>query len=225
VQAGYEFDAEYNTATSEWAEAEGVWVGDTCYAIEVEALEPGDYISYLIDALVEALGGDEELRKRLAEMAEPDWWDATSRIERQAYKMSELWRRLEATLEWAEGKRADAERPIDSWVNETVGPEYDVLAWRNKGYVKEAVTQVIANQSDAMSTENFVAHVAGDNWGKWKPVSSGQATAVVVGLFVDEFKDEMADEAEGVDADEWMLLEAVRQVFGLLEDHGLELED
>jgi hypothetical protein len=223
ILAGYELEMD-NKAEIEWADDEAVWVGDTAYGIEIEALTPQEYVPYLVDALVEAVGGDEELRKRLAEMAEPDWWDATSRIEHHTYLLSELWRRLEAVTEWAGGKRADVESPIDSWVNETVGPEYDVLAWRNKGYVKEAVTQVIANQSDAMSTENFVAHVAGDNWGKWKPVSSGQATAVVTGLFIDEFGQDMKSEAEGVDADEWALLDAVRQVFNLLEDHGLELE-
>lgn len=223
ILAGYELEMD-NRAEEEWADDEAVWVGDTAYGIEIEALTPGEYIPYLVNAIVEAVGGDEALREKLAKMAEPDWYAARLRIQKRTHALSELWKRLWALREWADDVRiGDAENPIDIWIDGAVGGEDDPDAWRNKSEVGEAVTEAIASQEEAMDVENFVSHVEGGGWGRWAPVGSEQATKAVVGLFVDEFEPDMESEARDVDSDNWELLSAVEQVFDLLSEHGLEL--
>lgn len=225
VQAGYEFEHDYNATTEEWANAEGVWIGGTCYAIEVEALTPGEYIPALIDAIVEAVGGDEELRKRLAEMAEPDWYDAQARIQRDTYPLSELWKHLVALYDWAQEKSNEAEQPVDDFVQGTVGYDGDPDAWRERDDVAERIQEIVSEQRDAIDMDKFTDFVqsGGNNWSAWAPVGSAEATAAVVELFHDEFDDDLEDTATGVDTDNASLLNAVRDVFDRLEEFGLEL--
>lgn len=223
ILAGYELEMD-NKAEKEWADDEAVWVGNTAYGIEIEALTPLEYVPYLVDALVEAVGGDEELRKRLAEMAEPNWHEAKDRIKAKTYGMSELWHRLEVMGGWAQDKRYEAETEPDSWVNAEVGDESDPDAWCNLSEIEEAVAEVIAGQSDAMGVDNFKDHVLGGGWGKWRPVGSEHATAAVVNLFIDEFSYEMLQSGRAVDNDGWELLDAIKQVFDLLSEYDLTFE-
>lgn len=221
ILAGYELEMD-NRAEEKWANDEAIWVGDTAYGIEIEALTPGEYIPYLVAAIVEAVGGDEALREQLAKMAEPNWHEAKNRLQGMTYELSELWRRLAALGGWSGDKRYDAEGPVDNWIGETLGREDDDDAWCNQSAVKAAVTEAIASQEGAMSAEKFTEHVQGGGWGRWAPVSSEQATAAVVDLFLGEHKPFMESEARDVDYDGWELLETLKQVFDLLSEHGLE---
>lgn len=223
AQAGYEFDYQYNTATEEWAETDGVWVGDTCYAIEVEALEPAAFVQALIDALVEALGGDEALRERLALMAEPDWWRVKEQVNGNLAALSELYRRLKALENWAEIERhTDIEHPVDEWSSAILNDEE---GWRAEDEVVEAIEEQVKEQRDSVDFERFADHVTDKNWSAWRPVDSQAATDAVVTVFEAQHEEERTELAEGIDADHFHLLDDIRQVFHMLNEYGLEFDE
>jgi hypothetical protein len=225
AQAGYEFDAGYNSATEDWAETDGIWIGDKCYAIEVEALEPSQYIPHLIDAIVQALGGDEAVRELFAAMASPDWYTVKATLNGEVKALSELWMRLRTMTDWSQDMAWQVENPVEDWVNVTVGGEGEDDAWRNQAEVTEAAAKAVASQENLISPERFVEHVTGDGYGSWQPVGSEQANQAVLGIFRQQFEDEMRETGNDVDRDNWLLLDAVQQAFDLLSEHGLELSD
>ncbi len=221
LQTGYEFEHDYNSAYTEWADNEGIWIGETCYGIEVEALVPNQYVDALITAIVEALGGDEELRRRLAERAEPDWYDIRSIIRRQIYQMSELFKRLEALGTWAEETRTDmAESPIDSWVHTEADESGE---WAQA--IMPTIAKIVGDQREQMSIDDFVDHVKGGGWSPWSPVGSEQANAAAVELFGRDKGLAAIARALLVDDDEEGLLWGLGQVFSRLESHGLEMPE
>lgn len=225
AQAGYEFDYQYNAATEEWAETDGVWVGDTCYAIEVEALEPAAFIQALIDALIEALGGDEALRERLALMAEPDWWRIKNQINGNLAQLSELYRRLKALEEWAKTEQyTDVERPVDTWSSAILDDTSDD-GWRNQAEVVQAIEEEITGQRDSVDFDDFIDHVTGKGWNVWRPVSSEAATSAVVTVFEDHHESERTDFAEGIDDDHYNLLDDLHDIFETLAYYGLEYDE
>jgi len=222
-EAGYIFEYDHNSAYEKWAQDFGYWIGGDCYGVELEALTPSDYVPYLVEAIVEAAGGDEELKKRLSEMAEPDWYSVRGNIQGQAYDWSELWKRLAALYDWSQDKRYGAERPIDEWVSDTVGNDYDDESWRNREDIKERVVEVVSEQAEGITSEAFVGHVQESNYGEWRPVGSGQANSAVVELFLDEFKGELGEEVERLDEEEESFILRLDEVFVILAEDGLEL--
>lgn len=236
VQAGYEFNAEYNSAYWAWATAreckecghtwhgekvgseyewpaencpecwgesrfsKGVWLGDQCWAIEVEALTPPEYVPYLIDVVIQACGGDEELRKKLLEMAEPNWPDVRYKLDRDVYAMSELFRRLAALSDWAESKRyEEVETPVDGWVRRVLGDEGDPQAWRHSEPVKEQIHKAIADQAGLITADSFREHAEGRGWNGWRPVDGAAANDAVTGQFTDDFSEAMGHIARAID--------------------------
>jgi hypothetical protein len=218
----YEFDADHNAAYREWADEEGIWVGDKCYGIEVEALMPSEFIPYLIDAIVEALGGDEALRERLALMAEPDWWRVKEQVNGNLAQLSELYRRLKALEEWAETERHDeVERPVDEWSSPILDDED---GWRAEPEVVEAIEEKVAEQRESVDFGAFAEHVAGKGWSAWRPVSSEAATDAVVAVFEDHHEREREILAYQID-DKPAFMIALREVFDTLSYFGLEFDD
>ena len=126
ILMGYEVEADYNQSTWDWYVENGIWIGTVgdpdarCYGMEVEALEPREYIPALIEAIVEACGGDEEIRKKLAKLAEPEWYDVEHTIERDEYNALRLWRLLSTLRGWAERLQGEAERPVNRFVHDRI---------------------------------------------------------------------------------------------------------
>jgi rubrerythrin len=126
IMAGYEFEADYNAATWAWALEHGIWAGQPgnpearCFGIEVEALEPKEYIPALVEAIVAACGGDEEVRKALAKLAEPEWYEVARRVETAQYSNSRLWRLLHSLGSWAADNQGIIEHPTDTWVHSRI---------------------------------------------------------------------------------------------------------
>jgi hypothetical protein len=249
VFVGYEFEADYNTAYSDWADEHGIWIGDTCYGIEVEVLTPAEYMPYLIDAIVEALGGDDEVREKLAKMAEPNWYDIRRKLEDEILDMSTLFRYLKTLAQWCDDKTtSEAEEPVTDWVQHVLGDEQDEDAWRNQPDLMKKVAEQIAEQAEGIDREAFTEHVTGKGWGAWRPADSSQANEVVADEFRGEFEDDMGHVADAVDggidgqmrdyltdadtytaeeiaadfAGDGELLCALRRVFDLLSEHDLE---
>lgn len=260
VQAGYEFDAEYNSAYWAWATtreckecgetwtgekvgnvytwpdencsecwgesrfSQGVWIGDACWAIEVEALTPQEYVPYLIDMVVAACGGDEELRKKLLEMAEPDWYTVKYKLAQQVYELSELWKRLAALGKWAEDKRqAEAEQPVDDWVGLVVGDGADEAAWCTSEPVVQVIRGAVEGQAGRVNTEAFREHAEGRGWNGWRPVDGTAANDAVIGQFAGDFERAMENVAKSVDGGvDGELGERVREIGYDLQDEADE---
>lgn len=191
VQAGYEFDADYNRATREWADEHGVWVGDTCYGLEVEALTPAEYLPYLVDAVVAACGGDEALREALAEAAQPDWWTVHGDLSSSLQEKSELVgtiREVESLL-WSHRSRFEGQ--IERWVRGQLGSENDDDAWWNQDEVREEVAQRVEDQAEDITPEALLDHAEGGyNNYAWSPVDDSAANEAVADLFEDRFANE-----------------------------------
>jgi hypothetical protein len=124
---GYEIDPYYNTSVQEWAEEHGVWIGEPwaeeskCLGIEMEALEPREYIPSLTRAIVDACGGDEAVAEALAKLAEPDWWAVQNEASKEAYLLSRLWVLLTHLESWAQGKaQEEVEMPLGTFVTQRV---------------------------------------------------------------------------------------------------------
>lgn len=185
LEAGYIFEHDYNRAYQEWADEYGVWIGDDCYGIEIEALTPyALYMPYLIDAIVRACGGDEILRERLAKMAEADWWMVNESIKSHTCDLSELIRRLVALQEWANGEQSDRRYDVGAQTSSLVGEEWNEQAWRNQEEVGEKAEEVVAKQTELIDFEKYTEFVQeGNGYSKWNPVSSDAASAAVVQVF------------------------------------------
>ncbi|MCK4958011.1 MAG: hypothetical protein KAT00_01390 [Planctomycetes bacterium] len=222
LQTGYEFEHDYNSAYQQWADNEGIWIGDTCYGIEVEALVPNQYIDALIDAIIEALGGDEELRKKLAERAEPDWYDVQRKIARDMYEMSELIQRLVTLGQWAEDCRLDVERPIDNWVDQEIDPD---RGWAASERVKRVLSEIVRDQNENLDFDEFKSHVATDQRSTWNPIGAQAANDAAAELFGRDRGLGAIGTALQVDVDDEGLLDALREVFYTLSYHNLEFED
>lgn len=119
VLAGYKFKHNKNAAYAEWAQEYGVWVDeDTCYGIEMEALDPIEYAPFLIAAIVEACGGDDALKEALSKMAEPNWYDVQRKIEEAQVARSRLYRLLEQLERWGgETRHERVARPVEEFVD------------------------------------------------------------------------------------------------------------
>ena len=213
ARVGYEFDVERNLATKEWAEDEGVWVGDVCYAIEVEALEPRQYVDDLVAAIVEAVGGDEELARRLAKAAQPDWDEVERRLREDLLAGSELLARLLVLRKWADDTRDDCSfdlyyMPSNEWITEE---------WREKPQVQEAITEAVQEQAEKVDRESFAQFVKnGSSWSAYQPVSNDQATQAVFEIASAVFGSEARDAAADTDDEHPVLLEALREIFDML---------
>lgn len=219
----YEFDAEHNSAYREWADEEGIWVGDKCYGIEVEALTPTEFIPYLIDAIVAALGGDEALRERLALMAEPDWWRVKEQVNGNLAALSELYRRLKALGGWAEVERYnEVEQPINEWSSAILDDDDD---WKAQEEVVQAIEEKVVEQRDSVDFNAFATHVTDKGWSAWRPVDSIAATAAVVSVFEEQHDDERTKLVESIDGDHYNLLDDLRDIFETLDYYGLEYEE
>lgn len=221
-QAGYEFDYEYNQATRLWADEEGVWVGDVCYGIEVEALEPVLYIEDLVDQIVEALGGDEAMRDRLLAMARPDWYTVQRGVAEEAKRRSELMRRLQALSEWVSGREYEIEDKVQSWVEEAIGQDDDGASWAAQPAVADTIGREVEGQRDQVGVEAYKEHVRSGWGGAWRPVDGTRANQAVVDLFVGAHEHVLDDLAQGVD--DTVLLGDLQTVFEILASYGLEFD-
>lgn len=216
--AGYEFDSERNRATREWADLEGLWVGNVCYGLEVEALEPRAFIEALVDAIVEAVGGDDELRKKLLRAADPDWYEVQNRAIEDARKRSRLLRILKALERWAESTIEEEAPLVDKVVEEAAEDD----EFRQDDQVRDVIADAVADQEGKITTEAYVAHVETGYWGAWRPVSAEQATDSVTDVLLEKYDDEI-DEAVW-ELDEGDLRHALENVVEILGEYGLEVE-
>lgn len=224
LESGYIFEHDYNQAYSDWADEEGVWIGDDCYAIEIEAITPYKlYMPYLIAAIVEACGGDELLRERLAKMAEADWYQVQNQIASDTSDLSELIKRLEALRSWAESQGWDRRSEVRQQTDPMVGEEYQTEAWRNRQEVKNKTEEVVAKQSDLVDTEKYTEFVAagGDGYNRWTPVSSEAANNAVVQVFKDGWANDGEQLPEDI-LDDWDDVVAEREE---IEDRALDHDD
>lgn len=208
--AGYEFNASRNRATAEWAEEWGVWRDGICYALEVEALEPGAYAGDLVDAIIEACGGDEELRKRLLEMAEPDWWEVMRVEERIVAATSLVIRQLRALSEWAEEAHEERRQAIAD-VTEEVTDEQ----WQQSSPVRGVIEEATEEQGRRISADGFKAHVISGEWTAYSPVSAAEAVEAVAALAVQEFAPAFTEIVQEIDTSS--LADALSEVMGILE--------
>jgi len=217
--AGYEFNYDRNRATREWADEFGLWVGDICYGLEVEALTPSAFVEALVDAIVEAVGGDEALRRRLLEAAEPDWDEVESRAQEEAHKRSRLLRTLAALGDWAQSQIYDHAPAIDDVINDAARDE----GFRTNARVRSVVDEAVAGQENAVSRDAFIDYVEeGYGWGSWRPVSASQATTDVVKILLDEYDQPIHDTAQGLDR--LNIRYALDEVADILGEFGLEVE-
>lgn len=128
-----------------------------------------------------------------------------------------------------------------------VGREDDGDAWRNDPDLTKKIAEEIAEQAKNITPDQFAEHVTAKGWSAWRPADSEQANDVAVDEFVEQFGEEMPKIASGIDggvdgemrgyleheaaaeeiAEEFdgdsLLLQAIREVFDRLRDHGLEL--
>lgn len=221
ARVGYEFDVKRNSATEEWAGDEGIWVGDVCYAIEVEALEPGQYVADLVAAIVEAVGGDEELARRLAKAAQPDWNEVERRLREDLLAGSELLARLLALKKWSDDTREDC----SSDLYYMPGNEWVTKEWQEQAEVIEAVTKAVQAEAEKVDRESFAQFVKqGSSWSAYQPVSNDQATDAVAGLAQEAFEEDAAAVAADLDDDYSSLLETLREVFDVLSGFDLKFE-
>lgn len=191
VQAGYEFEHDYNKAYAEWAKEEGVWIGDTCYGIEVEALVPSAYIEFLIDAIVDACGGDDELKRKLSRMAEPDWWQIQQALQDDIENRSRLYYLLKKVEDWANSEAYSLiEHEVSAWVSNSIGNDYDDNAWRNQDAVQDGIKKKVEGQRDSIKFSDFVQHVQDKSYDAWRPVGSQQANDAVIHQFLSDFDTE-----------------------------------
>ncbi|MFH1569116.1 MAG: hypothetical protein ABIL09_14070, partial [Gemmatimonadota bacterium] len=217
--AGYEFQADRNRATEEWADEHGLWVDGVCYGLEVEALAPRAFVEALVAAVVEACGGDEELKRRLLEAAEPDWDAVEYRAQEEARKASKLLRTLAALEGWAREQFEEHAPLVDGVVTDAAGDP----RFRELPEVKDAIAGAVGDQEHKVNREAFVDYVEG-GWGYngWRPVSAEQATDGVAQILLGRAAYEIADAADGLD--ETDVAYVLRDVVDLLADYGLEIE-
>lgn len=186
LESGYIFEHDYNQAYADWAEEHGIWIGDDCYGIEIEAITPYSlYMPYLINAIVEACGGDEKLRELLAKMAQPDWYQVQRKLSQDTCELSELIGRLDALKAWAENEGWDRRSEVQRQVDPKVGQEYQSGAWRNREEVLAKAEQVVSEQSDLIDFDKYTEFVAkgGDGYSKWTPVTREAANNAVIQVF------------------------------------------
>lgn len=228
VQAGYEFEHDYNKAYAEWAKEEGVWIGDTCYGIEVEALVPSAYIEFLIDAIVDACGGDDELKRKLSRMAEPDWWQIQQALQNDIENRSRLYHLLKAVENWSSSKAYDLiEHEVSAWINNLIGNDYDDKAWRNQDAVQDGVREKVEEQRDSIKFSDFVQHVQDKAYDAWRPVGSQQANVAVISQFLSDFDTEeengIGTIVNALDNDNQDLIDALKSVAQDLSPFDLEV--
>lgn len=216
AQAGYEFDTNRNRATKEWADDEGVWVGETCFGIEVEALEPAAYIEALVEAIIEAVGGDEALRKRLLEMAEPDWNEVQREAQYVADRRSKLLKTLALLGDWAKEEQGKRSEPMLETIETIMNS-----GWKDSPSVRQAIEGAVEDQAKAVTADDFKNHVQGGGWSAFRPVSAGQANAALVQLLHEEFEWDIKDTASNIDAAP--LADVLGQIVEMLTPFGLEV--
>jgi hypothetical protein len=242
VQAGYEVKVE-NKAEIQWAghpghepifdlfgkedytTNQGIWIGNTCYGIEVEALEPRMYVPYLIDALVEAAGGDEELREKLVRAANPDFSKVKGMIVNHGKGFSKLYMLFDALDNWAYSKMnhwsGEIEAIVDEMVGEPITDDDDDEAkeakaddWCNQEDVLKAAAEVVKEKSEGIDWKAFKDYVT-TSWsrGKWSPVSSEQANLALYELFIDQKGEEFIEKVQKLDDDNQETLDRLRDTF------------
>jgi hypothetical protein len=217
--AGYEFDHDRNRATREWADEHGIWVGSTCYGLEVEALAPSAFVTALVEAVVAACGGDEELKRRLLEAAEPDWYQVADRAKEEARERSRVLRALKALGEWADDELYRQAPVVDEVVQEAT----DDTAFRSDWEVRDAVAEAVESQQDEVTRDAFIEYVEqGYGWNGWKPVSADEATGKVADILVRQYNQRIEDAAQQVDAQ--TIRVALDDVVAILSEFGLEVE-
>lgn len=227
LESGYIFEHDYNVAYTEWAEREGVWVGEDCYAIEIEALTPYSlYMPYLIDAIVEACGGDELLRERLAKMAEADWYQVQTGIKDYTCGMSKLIARLQALRKWAESQGWDYHSQVGRQTDPLVGEEYQDYAWRNRQEVKDKAEEVVAEQNDLIDFDQYTDFVTegGDGYQKWTPVTREAANDAVVEVFKTGWADESDKNSDAYQEALQAAYDRYQEAFGHQEFEPTELD-
>ncbi len=221
VQAGYEFEVDYNRATEEWADVHGVWVGETCYAIEVEALEPSCFVEDLVAAIIEAVGGDEVLRDKLMQFAEPDWYGVQGEAVASAVALSELLQRLQTMEQWVKGQLYEQRAQIVDTVKEDLRPDSELSYWRTQPHVDEAIQDALADEAEEIDMDDFARHVA-DGRAPWRPVDEQRATTAASEVYWEDRGDELSKLAGMIDQEP--LLQDLQNVFDILQAHGLEFD-
>lgn len=224
AQAGYEFDVNRNKATYDWAHHEGIWIADTCYALEVEALEPAAYVTALINAIVEAVGGDDAMRKELIAMADPDWYQISYESASSIYSLSDLIARLQRLESWAYSQRDSAQDDIFYWVRGKIGEGHEEDEWRDRATTKQALSEAIDEQTELITRQAFEEHVLSGTSSSWSPVDPSKATAVGTKQFLKDHKEQAAEKVAEVDRNTELMAD-LATVFAILEKHGLTLED
>jgi len=218
LQAGYEVEIK-NKMYEQWADEYGVKIGDRVYGIELEALTPEQYIKFLIEKMVEALGGDNELKERLAAMAEPNWSNVERRVTDKVKAMSTLIERLNKLAEWAQDTYDEQSEVAREWVSDEIGDSDDDEAWRNQDEIVELIEEKVKEEKDSIEIDDFTRHVTKGWYGSWRPVDSEQATRAVVDVFVDDKGKEMTEKAEEIDEDNDELLDDLSRVMSILEKY------
>ena len=128
IMAGYEIEEpDANESVRKWYNEHGIWVGEPwapnsiCKGIEIEALDPQQYVPYLVEAIIHAAGGDDEVRKALAKLAEPEWWNVMQNVTNDAADYSRLHALLEALEDWAcDENNARIINPLNSFIDEQI---------------------------------------------------------------------------------------------------------
>jgi hypothetical protein len=225
VQAGYEFEASYNKAYQEWADEYGIWVGETCYAIELDALPPDAFVEDLVNAVVEAAGGDEALKEKLIQAAEPSWWNVQQKIQERLTDELDLAGALEKLRSWTEDKTyAEVSRPVETWTRDQVGERYEDSEWAQETEVQEAIQEAIESEEEGLTVEAFQNFAQGTGWtnGAWRPVSNDAATQAAADIFIEQKEDEIFDYAEEHNEIHEELVEDLGRVFEILAKWGLD---
>jgi len=217
IQAGYEIEVK-NQMYQDWADEFGVKIGDRVYGIELEALTPEQYVKALIEAMVKALGGDDELKERLATMAEPNWGHVRRTLTNEVNGMSDLINKLAMLKDWAEEREYEQRSIGETFIDGAIGDDDDDEAWRNEDRVKELIEERVKEQKDSIEIDDFVGHVSGKSWGygSWRPVDSDQADRAVMDVFRDEKSDEMEQTAKGIDEVGQELIDDLDKVLEIL---------
>jgi hypothetical protein len=212
VQAGYEFEATFNSAYAEWAYAEGCWTGRddsievpydwdkerddyvawaeaqlaagaVCYGIECEALAPQAYVRDLAYLVVKLIGGDEEFLTKLIQDALPDWWQVTDQVGSALATMIWVVVALEELEQFAANRLRGFRDSINHWIGERRGDPKDEEAWAARADVQQEIATAVAKEAGGVTPDTFAEHILSKG-GAYQPMTSAAATQVARQLFV-----------------------------------------
>lgn len=190
--AGFEFDAWDNSSAVAWTMEHGREFGGIWYTLEVEALTPEQYLPTIIKSIVEIVGGDEELGKALADLAEPNHWEVVNGLNEDMYSASWLYQAAATLQSVAYRLRWKAETAINQEVAEWVGEESDDDAWWNDPDVRERIAEVVEEEIGEIGADSLIEHTKGGH-DLYRPVDNEAANTAMTEMAQEHLADDAVE--------------------------------